>query len=115
MTQETILPLEEVEETNSMSLTEIYELLLATGEIILTVPAQEEDRLRKGLASVKAKSNKKLLADGMPVDKSVISYSCTHAKDSKGFVIPGATAILITLGSRSSITVLDLKLPDDSI
>lgn len=115
MTQDTILPLEEVEEPTNMTLTEIYDMLLLSSEIILTVPAEEEERLRKGLASVKAKSNKKLVAEGMPVDKSTISYSVTPAKDASGNPIDGAVAILITLGARSSITVLDVKFPDDSI
>ncbi len=115
MTQDTIPSLEEVEEPGTMSLTEIYEMLLISGEIILTIPAEEEKRLRSGLASVKAKSNKKLQAEGMPVDKSVIAYSVTPAKDPEGNEIPGAVAILITLGARSAITVLNVALPDNSI
>ena len=115
MTQDTIPPLEGVEDPGSMTLTEIYNMLLLSNEIILTIPAEEEKKLRTGLASVKAKSNKKLQDEGMPADKSVISYSSTPAKDKEGNPTVGAVDLLITLGSRSAITVLDVKLPDNSI
>lgn len=115
MAQDTIPPLEDEEAQGSMTLTDIYNMLLSSGEIILTIPAEEEKRLRTGLASVKAKSNKRMVEEGMVVDKSVISYSTSPAKDAEGVLIEGAVAILITLGARNAITVLNVSLPDNSI
>lgn len=115
MEQNTILPLGDTDEADSMSLTDIYNMLLASSEIILTIPAEDEERLRKGLASVKAKSNKKMQAEGLLVDKGVISYSTTPAKNAEGEPIPGAVSVLITLGNRGTIRVFEVKLPDDSI
>lgn len=114
MNQATILPLDPEEgETNSMTLTDIYGQLLASGGMILTIPAAEEDRLRKGLASVKAKTNKKLSDDGFPVDKSTLAYQVTTSRNEDGSVRQGVIDINISLSTRNQITILDMKLPDD--
>lgn len=100
---------DELPEQGSMSLTEIYGQLLAYGEIILTIPIEEEERLRKGLASVKAKATKKLQDQGFPSDKAVLAYQTTVGK------APDTVNVQITLGQRNSITVLGMTLPDNDI
>lgn len=116
MTDKTILPFlddEELEE-GSMSLTDIYNMVVANQELILTIPADEEERLRKGLASVKAKTNKKLQEEGMPVDKSMLSYITTPVMDNNKQPT-GNVQIHIILGKPNGITVLGIKLPDSEI
>lgn len=100
---------DELPEQGSMSLTEIYNQLLTYGELILIIPAEEEDRLRKGLASVKAKATKKMQDQGLPLDKAMLSYQVTPAKEA------GTINIQIVLGQRNNITVLGMTLPDNEI
>ena len=100
---------DELPEQGSMSLTEIYNQLLVYGELILTIPAGEEERLRKGLASVKAKATKKLQDQGLPLDKAQLSYQLLPSKDA------GIINIQIVLGQKNNITVLGMTLPDNEI
>lgn len=110
MTSEPTIPsLDDPAEQGSMSLTEIYNQLLVYGELILTIPSIEEDRLRRGLASVKAKATKKLQDQGMPLDKAILGYQVTPTAD------PTIINIQISLGQRNNITVLALSLPDNEI
>ena len=102
---------DELPEQGSMSLTEIYNQLLSYNEIILTIPAEEEERLRKGLASVKAKATKKMQDQGLPLDKAVLAYQVTPTGDPNKNIIN----VQITLGSRNAITVLAMTLPDNEI
>lgn len=102
--------LDDPPDPSTMTLSEIYENLLAFGELILTIPADEEERLRKGLASVKAKANKRSLEEGMPLDKSTLSYNTSPNKD-----LPSAVDIHICLAVRNAITVLSMKQPDDEL
>ena len=100
---------DELPEQGSMSLTEIYNQLLSYNEIILTIPAEEEERLRKGLASVKAKATKKMQDQGLPLDKAVLAYQVTPTKEA------GIINVQITLGARNAITVFAMSLPDNEI
>lgn len=116
MITDTIPPLEgEADDPQSMTLSDIYMQILANNEIILTIPADEEERLRKGLAGVKAKTNKKLLEEGLPVENSTLSYSVTPSKDEAGKERDGIVDVQICLSKKYTITVFDLKLPDNEL
>lgn len=110
MTSTTIPSLDEPTEQGSMSLTEIYNQLLTYGELILTIPTTEEERLRKGLASVKAKATKKLQDQGFPLDKAMLNYQITPVDSN-----PEAINVQITLGQRNAIRVIAMTLPDNEI
>lgn len=86
---------------------EIYNELLACGELILTIPAEEEERLRKGLASTKAKQNAKLKEAGLATDNTVLSFTSAPSKEHDG-----AVQIRITLAARNGIKILQKQYPD---
>lgn len=101
-------PLIEEEETTELSLADIYNRLLINKELILTVPKDQEETLRKGLASVKSKQNTKLKESGIQPDSSQLQYNVTPSID-----IPDAVDVHIILSKRTSITVLKMQRPDD--
>lgn len=86
---------------------ELYNELLSCEEMILTIPATELDKLRKGLASAKAKQNAKLKDAGLAADNSVLGFIVAESKEH-----PGAVQVTISLAKRSGITVLNKEYPD---
>lgn len=106
--------LEDEEETN-LSLADIYNQLQVHGELIITIPADEEGILRKGLAGVKAKQNMKLKASNLPIDTATLSYTVLPKKDAAGKEVPGQVDVQILLSKRTQITVLGIKKPDMEI
>ena len=104
-----------LDETTPMTLTEIYNQVMANDELLLTIPADEEQALRTGLAGVKAKQNAKLKASGLQPDKSTLSFVVTPVKGKDGVVIPETIDVHIVLSRKQTITVLAMKLPDDQV
>lgn len=96
--------------STELSLTDLYDRLVLEGELIVTVPVEQEQKLRKGLAGVKAKQNQKLKDSGLPVDDASLGFVVTANKK-----IQGAIDIHITLAKRTTITVLAVKKPDDTL
>lgn len=99
-----------IDEATPMSLTEILNQVIANNELILTIPADEEQSLRTGLAGVKAKQNAKLKSAGLQPDSSTLSYVVTPKKDNAGII-----DVHITLSKKATVTVLAMKLPDNDI
>ena len=99
--------LQEPEPPDSMTPTEIYQELMAVGEMILTIPAEEEDKLRKGLASAKSKQNAKLKEQGLAADNSVLVFNAAPSKD-----FEGAMQVHIVLSKRQGVTVLQKEYPN---
>jgi len=93
----------------TVTLSEIYSKLLIHNELILTIPVEEEATLRKGLATVKAKQNGKIKGVGLLPDPSILSFQVTPGKEA------GTINVKILLDKRKGITVLAMKLPDNSI
>lgn len=107
MTSESLIDLDEEEdEGTGMSLADIYNRLLLHSELIFTIPADQEDTLRKGLASVKAKQNAKLREAGVRPDPATLSY-ITSKSDTEG-----AIDLHITLSKRTAINVIKVRKPD---
>jgi hypothetical protein len=93
-----------------LSLTEIYNEVVAHGEIILTIPADEEQNLRTGLAGVKAKQNLKLKEAGLQPDRATLSFVVTPHGE-----LPEVIKVHIALTKKQTISVMKLELPDDTI
>jgi hypothetical protein len=99
----------EDEEVTELSLTTIYNELLVHNELLLTIPATEEQILRKGLAGAKSKQNTKLREAGLQPDNNTLAFQVTPGK------IEGTIQILVSLTKRAGIRVLDMKVPDNEI
>lgn len=96
------------EADTELSLSDIYNKLQEYGELILTIPLEQEATLRKGLASVKAKQNAKIKEQGLQPDPSSLSYQTT----SPGSAGKDSVDVQITLAKRTSIKVLNISIPD---
>lgn len=95
------------EEETIYSPQEIYEQVVAFSEVILTIPALEEERLKNSLSSAKSKMQAKLKAEGQAVDTSqVLTFDTTPAEE-EGYI-----DIRISLVKKSGIRVKKITLPD---
>jgi DNA polymerase IIIc chi subunit len=106
------------EEATELSLLEIFRQVEQsdTQELIVTIPEEQADALRKGLASVKAKQNQKLKNSGISPDGASLHFTVYPHKDEKtAKEVVGIVDIHIKLGKRSTIQVLGVRKPDPSI
>lgn len=99
------------EDEARLSLLDIYNQLLTHKEIIITVPIEEEDKIRTGLASVKAKQSKKLRDNGFTPGRESLSYQVSPNADAPKAHID----MKILLKERTTINVVSMKLPDATI
>lgn len=93
-----------------LSLTDIYNKLLAHGELILTIPIDQEQDLRKGLTWTKAKQNKRIKEAGLQPDNASLSFTILPSTGK-----PELIDIHVVLAKKSSITIVDIKLPDPEL
>lgn len=105
------IPIESFEEEDDTILTptEIYEQLTLNDELILTISDEDEDKLRKGLASAKNKSNARLKEAGLPIDSNVLQF-ITSPADEDGYI-----TVHIILSQRGGIRIKKLELPDGDL
>ena len=100
--------LEDEDEETILTPTEIYEQLATEGELILVIPSEEEDKLRKGLASAKNKTNAKLKEAGLPIDNNVLQFIVTPEEE-------GYVSVHIILSQRGGIRIKKMGLPDNEL
>jgi hypothetical protein len=95
---------------SEMSLADLYQKLLAEEELIVTIPREAEETLRKGLSSHKYKLNQRLKREGIPPDDSTFTFQVTESKSH-----PGAVDVHIFLAKKSTIPVLEISKPDNEL
>lgn len=103
------------EENNAFSFRQLMDAIYEHKDIIVTIPADQEEALRSGLAVRKSKDNAKYKRAGITPSSETLSFLSYPAKDENGKEMEGAVTIRIKLGPRKAINVLALTLPDDSI
>lgn len=94
----------------TLSFYEIYEKLLANEELILTIPLEQEESLRKGLASAKIKTNKKLAAQNLDTEDRTLMFK--KISEDLNLCI---TELHIYLKARPGCQVLNIRIPDKEI
>lgn len=97
---------------DSYSFQQLMDALTENGDIILTIPRDQVESLRKGLSVVKAKRNAKLKSAGLAAPADVISYQVYDDKETEK---TADTKVRIKLGPRTGVHVKKLELPDDTI
>lgn len=94
----------------TLSFYEIYDKLLANEELILTIPLEQEEALRKGLASAKIKTNKKLAAQNLDTEDRTLMFK--KISEDLNLCI---TELHIYLKARPGCQVLNIRIPDKEI
>ena len=92
---------------------ELMDQVYKAEDIILTVPSDQVDLLRAGLITRKSKDNAKAKSAGLPPDNKVLSFLVYQAKDKNNADIPGVMDVRVKLGPKKSVTVLEMRIPND--
>lgn len=103
--------LETVQESTEYTIDQIYSELQLHGELILVIEANAEQKLRKGLATLKAREKKKLTADGFSVEPTILEF-IVHENAQ---VELGQVKIQIVLKSKASLKVFSKVIPDGEL
>lgn len=94
------------------SFDELLGVLATEKELILTIPADQEEDLRNGLQARKSKINQTLKRKGLEPAKETLSFNSYPAKDSTGKVVDGIICVRVMLKERASIDIIKLETPD---
>lgn len=109
---EVIKDMDSNEEKVPYSFDEILNFLNDEKELILTIPADQEDDLRSGLQARKSKVNQSLKRKGMEPPKETLTFNSYPAKDSQGKVVDGIICVKVVLKERASVDIIKMEVPD---
>jgi len=108
---EVIKDMDTEEEKVPYSFDEILTVLNIEKELILTIPADQEDELRKGLQARKSKINQGLKNKGMEPPKETLTFNSYPAKDSQNKVVDGIICVKVFLKERASVDIIKMEVP----
>ena len=98
---------EDEDQLQSLTYQDIYHTLVLNSELIITIPAEEEEKVKIGLKNVKAKKALKDKEEGHPVDNTILSFTSTVSKD-----FMGAINLHIALLKKAIVPVYKIAIPD---
>lgn len=100
------------EDTTEYDFNELYNLVQENKDVILTIPTDQVEHLKKGLSVKKSKENAKLRGAGLVVPNDAFSFTVYQTKEQEK---TEDSTVRIKLGPRSSVTVKKVEIPDDSL
>lgn len=109
-TEEDELLTAEEAEGEELSYAELLAHAILNGLIVITIPAEEEERVKNGLKNYKSKQATKQKEEGIPVDASVLVFDSRPSTE-----FAGCIDLTIQNKTRGTVRVKALKIPDDRI
>lgn len=97
-------------EEEEMSFSELYAAAAINGEVVITIPPEEVERVKTGLKNFKAKQAAKMKEDGLIPDPSVFTFiqrECLDESMRENFV-----DLSIQLTRKSTVKIAKLRIPD---
>ena len=104
---------DKAEEGEELSFQELYAKVLFAGEIIITIPKEEVQRIMTGLKNLKAKQAAKLKEQGLPADPSVFTF--TEQVPLKEEYKKHFTDLSIQLGRKGLVKIAKIRIPDNEM
>ena len=89
---------------------ELFERIWTEEELIFTIPEEDEERFKNGLAVAKTRFNKKMQLDGMGKEDRSFEYNIV-----KPCTVPGCINLQVSLKKKGRIKVFQIQKPDPSI
>jgi len=93
-----------------LTFSEIYSSVLLNGEIVITIPKEEVERVKTGLKNTKAKQSLKMKEDGLIPDSSVFTFIERESEEGEGFI-----DLSIELSRRSVVKIKKFRIPDQEL
>lgn len=97
-------------EEQELSYAEILASAILNGEIVITIPAEDEDRVRNGIKGYKNKQATKLREEGQPVDSASLLFSSIPSKEFQGCV-----DMSIQYKVRGTVRIKNLRIPENDL
>jgi hypothetical protein len=98
-------------EEEEVSFSEIYASAALNGEVVITIPPEELERVKTGLKNFKAKQAQKMKAEGLMPDPSVFIFTereCLDADFRDNFI-----DLSIQLARKSTVKVAKIRIPEN--
>ena len=95
-----------------VSFAELYSSVMLNGEIIITIPIEEVERVKTGLKNLKAKQATRMKEEGLIPDPSVFTFiekPCEEAEFKNTHI-----DLSVQLSRKSVVKVARIKIPDDN-
>ena len=92
---------------------ELFDEVAKLRDIIVTIPTDQIPLLKHGLIVRKSRDGVKLKNAGLIPDSDVLAFLDYPAKDKAGKERPGISDVRIQLRAKKTVTILDIKIPDD--
>ena len=101
------------EEGSEYNMRELMDQIYSLRDCIITVPSDQVAILKQGLIARKGKDNAKLKKNDITTASDVLSFLVTPAKDESGVAIEGHSDVRVKLGPKKSVTVKQIRVPND--
>jgi hypothetical protein len=102
-------PPDEASETE-LTYGELLSNAILNTEVIVTIPPEEEERVKTGIKNFKSRNAKKLKEEGLLADDYTLAFSSVPSQD-----FPGCIDLSIIAKSKGLLRVKAIRIPDASI
>lgn len=110
MTESDSLQVAIEDDEQEMSYSEIYTSASLNGEIVITIPVEEEDRVRTGLKNFKNKLTTKLKEENLPLDNSTLVFVSSPSMEYEGCI-----DLSVQVKTRGTVKIKAIRIPDGYI
>lgn len=93
-----------------LSYGEILASAILNGEIIITIPAEDEDRVKGGIKGHKNKQAIRMREEGQPVDSASLLFNSVPSKDFQGCV-----DLSIQYKVRGTVRIKNIRIPENDL
>ncbi len=96
-----------------LTFSELYASVMLNGEVVITIPPEEVERVKTGLKNLKAKQAAKMKEEGLVPDPSVFTFIERPSNDEEfkdAFI-----DLSIQLTRRSVIKIAKMRIPDNEL
>ena len=94
------------EELERMTFAEILATVALNDEIVITIAAEDVERVKTGLKNVKAKQAAKMKEEGLTPDSSTLSFVTSEPNED------GDVDLKILLNHKSTVLIKKIVVPD---
>lgn len=102
------IDLSDASEEQELSYAELYASACLNGEIIITIPAEEEERVKNGIKNFKSKQATKQKEEGIQPDTSVLIFTVVASKEYAGCI-----DMSIQVKTKGTIKIKAMRIPEN--
>jgi hypothetical protein len=99
---------EAADEEQELSYGELLAATILNGEIIITIPAEDEERVKNGIKNFKSKQATKAKEEGLAVDSSTLIFTSVASKE-----FAGCIDLSIQAKTKGTIKVKAMRIPEN--